>query len=58
MKGDIKVHATPFTTEGVKNMKPSSFQRTIENQFGYVTNHCEDERKDYFKHRQDCPKKF
>ncbi|HFZ7158368.1 TPA: sigma-70 family RNA polymerase sigma factor, partial [Streptococcus agalactiae] len=37
MKGDKEVHATPFhDRKGVKNMKPSSFQETIENQFDYI----------------------
>ena len=52
MKGDKEAHATPFhDRKGVKSMKPSSFQETIENQFDYIcTQVIEDERKDYFKH--------
>ena len=52
MKGDKEAHATPFhDRKGVKSMKPSSFQETIENQFDYICKQViEDERKDYFKH--------
>lgn len=36
--------------KGVRNMKPSSFQQTIENQFDYICKRAmEDERKDYLK---------
>jgi len=50
---EIKEHCSlPFMTrKGVKTMKPSSFQTTIENQFDYLCKSAmEDERKDYFKH--------
>lgn len=52
MKGDKEAHATPFhDRKGVKSMKPSSFKKTIENQFDYICKQViEDERKDYFKH--------
>lgn len=59
MKGDKEVHATPFhDRKGVKNMKPSSFQETIENQFDYICKQAiEDERKDYFKRLSRLSKK-
>ncbi len=42
----------PFITrKGMRKMKPSSFQTTIENQFDYICKRAiEDERKNYFKH--------
>lgn len=48
-----KEHSSlPFITrKGVRKMKPSSFQTTIENQFDYICKRAiEDERKNYFKH--------
>lgn len=50
---EIKEHSSlPFITrKGVRKMKPSSFQTTIENQFDYICKRAiEDERKDYLKH--------
>src|SRR5699024_5694854 len=45
-------NSLPFITrKGVRKMKPSSFQTTIENQFDYICKRAiEDERKNYFKH--------
>jgi len=50
---ETKEHSSlPFITrKGVRKMKPSSFQTTIENQFDYICKRAiEDERKNYFKH--------
>ncbi len=50
-KGAIGTSLTLFQDrKGVRNMKPSSFQQTIENQFDYICKRAmEDERKDYLK---------
>ena len=49
MKGDKRARLTSFPRQkGVRNMKPSSFQTTIENQFDYICKRAmEDERKNY-----------
>lgn len=54
-----KEHSSlPFITrKGVRKMKPSSFQTTIENQFDYICKRAmEDERKNYFKHLSSISK--
>ncbi len=53
LQRETKEHSSlPFITQkGVKMMKPSSFQTTIENQFDYLCKRgMEDERIDYFRH--------
>jgi|SRR5699024_1265833 len=50
---ETKEHSSlPFITrKGVRKVKPSSFQTTIENQFDYICKRAiEDERKNYFKY--------
>ena len=49
VKGDKRAGSLPFLDrKGVRNMKPSSFQTTIENQFDYICKRAmEDERKNY-----------
>ena len=49
VKGINEQGSLPFLDrKGVRNMKPSSFQTTIENQFDYICKRAmEDERKNY-----------
>lgn len=57
-RGTNEHSSLPFITrKEVRNMKPSSFQATIENQFDYICKRAmEDERKNYFKHLSSISK--
>src|SRR5699024_11785177 len=57
-RGTNEHSSLPFITrKEVRNMEPSSFQATIENQFDYICKRAmEDERKNYFKHLSSISK--